>query len=58
VFHYIGAGSAFVPKELSLANSGFDLTLAAYLAYEAWSGARALAQNAHAPARRDRRREK
>jgi len=44
VFHYIGAGSAFVPKEFSLANTGFDLTLAAFLVYEAWSDARVSAR--------------
>jgi len=59
VFHYVGTGSAFVPKEFSLANSGFDLTLAAYLAYEAWSSARAVAQqDARTSAPRDRRRAK
>jgi len=40
VFHYIGAGSSFVPKEYSLANTGFDLTVAAYLIYEILRGPR------------------
>jgi hypothetical protein len=40
VFHYVGAGSAFVPKEYSLANAAFDLTLAAYLIYEILRGPR------------------
>jgi hypothetical protein len=43
VFHYIGTGSEFVPKEYSLANAGFDLTLAAYLAYEILREARSAA---------------
>lgn len=61
VFHYIGTGSAFVPKEYVLANAGFDVALATYLAYETLRNSRLSAASAHnedASLKGDRRRAK
>jgi hypothetical protein len=46
VFHYIGTGSEFVPKEYSLANAGFDATLAAYVAFHILQNARSTTASA------------
>lgn len=45
--HYFGAGSAFAPAPFVLANAGFDVTIALYVAYVAWRDRRA-AKNAAA----------
>jgi hypothetical protein len=39
VFHYIGAGSAFIANWYVLANVAFDVTIAAYVAYDQWRAA-------------------
>lgn len=61
VFHYIGTGSGFTPSGYALGNAGFDVTIAAYLAYEQWRGGASVLVPASAkddPAQRDNRRAK
>ena len=47
-YHYYGTGSAFTPAPFALANAGFDVAVALYVAFVAWRGAQS-SKSAAAP---------